>query len=100
MKKPVITRMTTSKLQSVAQGAADAIRRYCKMLNEEIERNAIDVPGEQRRPFGPPKTLPETVTYKTSEIELLVSNLSDFAVRLDWFSVPTEKRTKLPKPHF
>ncbi len=95
MKKPIINRITTNKLQGVAQGSARAIRELCQLLYAEIARNTVQ---EKGRLFGMKRTRPATVTYTTADIENRILNLLDCAIALDWYAVPTDKRGKLTPP--
>lgn len=93
-----IHRATTPKLQATAQNASAAIRQSIDLLGSEIAKNTVEIPKEQRRLWGPKHQRPETVTYKTRDIEILIMNLSEQAVELAWWSSPTDQRTKLDKP--
>ena len=95
-----IHRATTPKLQTAAKNASGAIRRLIDLLSSEIAKNTVEIPKEEKRQFwGPRHRRPETVTYKTRDIENLIMILSENAVELNWWSSPTELRAKLTKPH-
>jgi len=93
-----VHRATTPKLQAVAQNASAAIRRFTGLLHSEIAKNSVEIPENECLFWGPRHRRPETVTYKTEDIENLIMNLSEKAVELDWWSSPTELRAKLTKP--
>jgi hypothetical protein len=93
-----VHRATTPKHQSAAQSASAAIRRVIDLLGDEITKNSVEVPKRNAWHRGARYQRPETVTYKTKDIEKLLMELSDRAVELDWWSTPTELRAKLTKP--
>jgi hypothetical protein len=93
-----VHRATTPKLQEAAQNASGAIRRFIDLLGDEIAKNSVEVPKQNGWHWGARYKRPETVTYKTKDIENLIMTLSEKAVELDWWSTPTELRAKLTKP--
>lgn len=93
-----VHRATTPKLQSAAQSTSVVIQRVIDLLADEIAKNSVEKFRAKGVYWGPRHQRPETVTYKTKDIERIIMELADSAVELNWWSTPTELRVNLTKP--
>ncbi len=92
-----VHRATANKLLGAATTAVRRIKEARKLLSAEITANTVRDP-DKKSWWPDAEKKPETVTYRTEDIEKILWDLTTTELELRWWSTPPDQRDKLSKP--